>query len=135
MKSFILTLFSFILALLAAGNCQAQVPTDSIVADFNEFVRLLEETHPDPYTNYGGRPFFRRAAMDTRKSLVEDKVTDANELANRINAFLIPLHDGHTWMQTADNSNMFAKKVAPIRFQAINDGFILGLQGDPTSPS
>ena len=131
MKSFILTLFSFILALLAAGNCQAQVPTDSIVADFNEFVRLLEETHPDPYTNYGGRPFFRRAAMETRKSLVEDKVTDANELANRINAFLIPLHDGHTWMQTADNSNMFAKKVAPIRFQAINDGVIVeAIQSD-----
>lgn len=125
MKTFKLTLFTAVLALLASGYSWAQVPTDSIVADFNEFVRLMEETHPDPYTNYGGRVFFRKAAMETRQSLVEDKVTDANELAKRINAFLIPLHDGHTWIQIADNSNMMTKKVAPIRFQAINDAIIV----------
>jgi len=118
-------LLSVLITALAFNSAHAQIPTDSIVADFNEFVRLMEETHPDPYTNYGGRVFFRKAAMETRKSLIDDKVTDANELAKRINAFLVPLHDGHTWMQTADNSNMMTKKAAPIRFQAINDGVIV----------
>ena len=119
------TLLSVLITLLAFNSAHAQIPTDSIVADFNEFVRLMEETHPDPYTNYGGRVFFRKAVMDTRKSLIDDKVTDANELAKRINAFLVPLHDGHTWMQIPDNSNMMTKKAAPIRFQAINDGVIV----------
>lgn len=114
-----------LITLMMTSTAQAQIPTDSIVADFNEFVRLLEETHPDPYTNYGGRVFFRKAAMDTRKSLIDDKVTDVNELARRINAFLVPLHDGHTWMQIPDNSDMMSKKAAPIRFQAINDGIIV----------
>ena len=54
-----------LMVMLATNGALAQVPNDSIVADFNEFVRLLEETHPDPYSNYGGKPFFRRAAMET----------------------------------------------------------------------
>ena len=40
----------------------AQIPNDSIVADFRYFVKQLEATHPDPYTNYGGKAFFHRAA-------------------------------------------------------------------------
>ena len=64
-----------------AAQAQKQLPTDSIVADFNEFIRLLEETHPDPYTNDGGRPFFRQAAMQTRAALVADSVTSAAELS------------------------------------------------------
>lgn len=119
------TLLCLLVTVLTLNSANAQMPTDSIVADFNEFVRLMEETHPDPYTNYGGRVFFRKAVMETRKSLIDDQVTDAYELAKRINAFLVPLHDGHTWMQTPDNSNMMTKKAAPIRFQAINDGVIV----------
>ena len=125
------TLMAVLIALFTSSQVMAQVPTDSIVADFNKFVRLLEETHPDPYTNYGGKPFFRKAVMETRKNLIDDKVNNADELAMRINTFLAPLQDGHTWIQTSDNSNIMTKKVAPIRFQAINDGVIIeAIQSD-----
>ena len=125
MKKINFTLMAVLMVLFTSSQVMAQVPTDSIVADFNEFVRLLEETHPDPYTNYGGKPFFRKAVMETRRNLIDDKVTNADELAMRINTFLAPLQDGHTWIQTSDNSNMMTKKAAPIRFQAINDGVII----------
>ena len=125
MKKINFTLMAVLMALFTSSQVMAQVPTDSIVADFNEFVRLLEETHPDPYTNYGGKPFFRKAVMETRRNLIDDKVTNADELAMRINTFLAPLQDGHTWIQTSDNSNMMTKTAAPIRFQAINDGVII----------
>ena len=102
-----------------------EAPTDSIVADFNEFIRLLEETHPDPYTNYGGRPYFRLKAMDTRFGLIEDSVTSTDELARRIKEFLTPLEDGHTNI----NNGMFSffdehkkEKSAPIGFWPYNDG-------------
>lgn len=106
----------------ACSTAFAQVPTDSIVADFNEFVRLLEETHPDPYTNYGGRPFFRKAAMETRFALAQDKVTDADELARRIREFLAPLQDGHTNIRSQQTVN---NNLAPILFEAINDGIFI----------
>lgn len=113
--------------LLAFGSANAQMPTDSIVADFNEFVRLLEETHPDPYTNFGGKPFFRRAAMEVRLGLVQDSVTSTDELANRINEFLAPLEDGHTSIQQFNfgSQDEEVSKRAPIGFWAIGDGVIV----------
>ena len=116
-------LLSVLTMVLAFNSVNAQVPTDSIVADFNEFVRLLEETHPDPYTNYGGRPFFRKAAMETRYGLVEDSVTSPDELARRINEFLAPLSDGHTYVRGGYGNMMDAKK-AFIRFNTMNEGII-----------
>lgn len=107
---------------------QAQIPTDSIVADFNEFVRLWEETHPAPYTNYGGRPFFRRAATDIRFSLARDSVTTADELANRIREFLAPLQDGLTYIRGQQGNKNTA--LAQIQFEAINDGIIISRLSD-----
>lgn len=120
----ILVVPALLLIVFSIGNsCQAQIPTDSIVADFNEFVRLLEETHPDPYTNYGGKPFFRKAAMETRYALIQDSVTSADGLTRRIQEFLAPLHDGHTGIRSQLGSN--DKSLVPIMFEAINDGIII----------
>ena len=121
MKTFRFSLFALLVALMSLSKVHAQIPTDSIVADFNEFVRLLEETHPDPYTNYGGRPFFRKAAMETRLKLIQDSVTSSSVLAHRIGEFLTPLSDGHTsiWDDSFD-----WWKHAPIRFLAMNQGIM-----------
>ena len=105
-----------------------EAPTDSIVADFNEFIRLLEETHPDPYTNYGGKPYFRLEAMDTRFGLIEDSVTSTDELARRIRKFLIPLEDGHTNIDMGFSSFFEEREPemgAPIAFQPISDGVVI----------
>ena len=128
MNSIIMKLSALALTLmLAFNNAQAQMPTDSIVADFNEFVRLLEETHPDPYTNYGGRPFFRRAAMETRFSLILDSVTSTDELSRRIRQFLIPLQDGHTGIEGSFgfDSDEHDNICAPVSFSPISDGVII----------
>lgn len=113
---------------LAFNSANAQIPTDSIVADFNEFVRLLEETHPDPYTNYGGKPFFRLEAMDTRFGLIEDSVTSSDELARRITKFLAPLEDGHTNVDKGFSSFFEEREPemgAPISFWPISDGVVI----------
>jgi len=109
-----------LMVMLATNGALAQVPNDSIVADFNEFVRLLEETHPDPYSNYGGKPFFRRAAMETRYGLVRDSVTNADELASRIREFTAPLADRHTNLW-GDNEWW---RHAQIHFLSMNQGII-----------
>ena len=122
------TLLSVLTSVLAFSNAHAQIPTDSIVADFNEFVRLLEETHPDPYTNYGGKPFFRLEAMDTRFGLIEDSVTSSDELARRITKFLAPLEDGHTNIDMGFSSFFEEREPemgAPISFWPISDGVVI----------
>ena len=121
-------LLSVLTTMLAFNSANAQIPTDSIVADFNEFVRLLEETHPDPYTNYGGKPFFRLEAMDTRFGLIEDSVTSSDELARRITKFLAPLEDGHTNIDMGFSSFFEEREPemgAPIDFRPISDGVVI----------
>ena len=121
-------LLSVLTTMLAFNSANAQIPTDSIVADFNEFVRLLEETHPDPYTNYGGKPFFRLEAMDTRFGLIEDSVTSSDELAHRITKFLAPLEDGHTNIDMGFSSFFEEREPemgAPIDFRPISDGVVI----------
>lgn len=122
------SLLCVLTTVLAFNSAHAQIPTDSIVADFNEFVRLLEETHPDPYTNYGGKPFFRLEAMDTRFGLIEDSVTSTDELARRITKFLVPLEDGHTNIDMGFSSFFEESEPemgAPIDFWPISDGVVL----------
>ena len=122
------SLLSVLATVLAFNSANAQIPTDSIVADFNEFVRLLEETHPDPYTNYGGKPFFRLEAMDTRFGLIEDSVTSSDELARRITKFLAPLEDGHTNIDMGLSSFFEEREPemgAPISFWPISDGVVI----------
>ena len=121
-------LLSVLTTMLAFNSANAQIPTDSIVADFNEFVRLLEDTHPDPYTNYGGKPFFRLEAMDTRFGLIEDSVTSSDELARRITKFLAPLEDGHTNIDMGFSSFFEEREPemgAPIDFRPISDGVVI----------
>ena len=48
-------LFLTILLFSLEFPCMAQISNDSIVADFRHFIEYLEETHPAPYTNYGGK--------------------------------------------------------------------------------
>ena len=108
-----------LLTAIVSSVSAAQIPNDSIVADFRYFVKQLEATHPDPYTNYGGKAFFHRAAHETYWTLRGDSVTTAEELFWRIRAFLAPLQDGHT--QVNYPQTQAAYTLVPIRFRAIND--------------
>lgn len=124
-KKFWISILVLLIAIVFALAYCSRVHTDnaSIVKDFDTFIRLLEKSHPDPYTNYGGKTYFHLAAEKTRQSLIQDTVTSLNEFANRINEFLAPLQDGHTKVYLEDDS--IAKSRAAITFEVINDGIIV----------
>jgi len=107
----------------AVTFASAQIPNDSIVADFRYFIHQLEATHPDPYTNYGGKAFFHRAASETYWGLKDDSVTTREELCWRIRAFLAPLSDGHTQIHFPETQGSFS--LVPIRFKAVGDGLFI----------
>ena len=91
-------LFLTILLFSLEFPCMAQIPNDSIVADFRHFIEYLEETHPDPYTNYGGKALFHRSVLATSQTLKKKNTTTAEELCWQIRSFLAPLQDGHTYI-------------------------------------
>lgn len=104
-------------------HAQQEYKTDSLINDFRYFIEKLEETHPDPYTKYGGRPMFRRSAEVTERWMRYESISTKDQLASYINTFLVPLHDGHTLVANP-NSEPFNNKemlCAPIKFRVLYD--------------
>ncbi len=120
----ILNVYLILLAAFTATYAKATgLPVDSIHADAREFIKYLEETHPDPYTPYGGRPYFYSAARRLTESILIDSVTDSDELARRITQFLIPFGDGHTGIDRMNSQDH--KRYAPIYSRQLTDGIVV----------
>ncbi len=122
-----MNLYRFSLAALFFSlvfSCMAQLPNDSIIADFHHFIEYLEETHPDPYTNYGGKALFHRSAFTASQTLKEKNATTAEELCWHIRTFLAPLQDGHTFVNYPMQQST-SHILAPISFRTIDEGILV----------
>lgn len=122
-----MNLYQLLLAILFFSlglSCEAQLPNDSIIADFRSFIKHLENTHPDPYTNYGGKALFHRSAFTVLQNLKQKNVTDAEELCWHIRTFLAPLQDGHTFVNYPTRQNN-SHLLAPISFRTIDEGVLV----------
>jgi len=102
---------------------QAPTAVDSVCADFDKFVEYLEETHPDPYTAFGGRPLFFQEVSRVRDSLRADSVTDRNGLAQRISGLIARLHDGHTFVNGSAIEG--TARYLPLRFRHVSDALLI----------
>ena len=120
---------SIILLLFVCLNLHAQQKfnTDSLIKDFRYFIEKLEQTHPDPYSKYGGRPMFRRSVDVTEMWMKHDSISTKEQLASYINSFLVPLHDGHTTIANpnVNPSNNKEMLCAPIKFKVFGDGLLV----------
>lgn len=104
------------------ATAQDTFTTNTLVSDFKHLVHLLETTHPDPYTNYGGKAWFHRKASEIIWSMKKDSVTTTDELCKYANSFLSTLQDGHTFILTNHKNHDEIKRFTPIYFRVINDG-------------
>lgn len=111
-----------ILMIFTFKNFQAQnfFSHDTVLSDFKYFIQLLENTHPDPYTAYGGRVFFYKRVFELEKSLTKDGYT-SKEFADTINAFLTPLCDVHTNIQKQNKINGDNRWI-PLQLGLATDG-------------
>jgi hypothetical protein len=71
---------------------------EQAVRDTKHLVRLLELSHPDPYTRLGGKVAFHRKVRALIDSLPADGIA-TREFADRLQTFLGRLHDGHTHLK------------------------------------
>lgn len=104
---------------------QERIHPDTLKSDFYDFIKLLEETHPDPYSSYGGRVFFHK---EVKKYIDSIPSTGMNleEFSEIISKFISKLEDGHTsvWKNN-HNSNLVNEKKCPLRFKVASDGLFI----------
>lgn len=104
-------------------HAQEVMNGDSLVGDFDYLVRLLETSHPDPYSGFGGKVFFHAEAHKL-KDLLKNKPCTVDEIYNRTMTFLSAIRDGHTQLygkRSAGSRSLFL----PISFKCVEEGLIV----------
>jgi hypothetical protein len=95
---FLLIVLPLILAtgvLAATDDAPAHLTQAQATKDARTFLSLLEATHPDPYSNLGGKIEFKRTAEKLVRDIPADGLS-VPDFIERLSAFLAPLKDGHT---------------------------------------
>lgn len=128
MKNYILTFF--LMCGILFVNAQNDSISKNYIEDFNTFIQLLEETHPDPYSVFGGKMEFRKVVQNTRTVL--QKATNKHEFSQQLSNFIAQLEDGHTFIFSNENSakNKYADKYFPIVFNVATDGLFVHYTSD-----
>ena len=96
-----------------------------LIDDFNTFIRYLEETHPDPYTSFGGLPEFKRIAQGLRNKITDN--TTVTQLEEMMKGFISVLNDGHTVIheRTARVRSETDSYLLPLRLSIATDGVFI----------
>lgn len=101
------------------------IPSDSIAKDFRVFCDALESAHPDPYSAFGGRPYFSEARDAMLERIHAENAWDVTKLCDLINEFVVPLGDMHTFAQLPQSSDSSVRYVQRIRLEVVNDGLMV----------
>ena len=110
-------------AVIKTGDCARG--NDSILEDFDYFFRSFEQTHPDPYSAFGGERRFHKDVKRLRRSLSHSEGLDADRLQAEIGRFLVPLHDGHTYCGQLKYSYESEVSSLPLNLRPMTDGFFV----------
>ena len=85
---------------------------------------MLEETHPDPYSGFGGKPFFRLQRDLTIDRIANDSLS-LNDFCELLNEFTVPLKDLHTFVRYPQSEAKPVKYVQRMALNALNDGLMV----------
>lgn len=88
------------------------------LSDFEYFIEKLTETHPDPYSGFGGRIEFYKE-KENLKSRISDSISN-DDFVILVNQFLSNLDDSHTNLYF-DKSENKEQKYFPLQLKISSD--------------
>lgn len=117
--------YSLFLFVLVSLSLPAQNPMngDSLAADFRYLVKLLEATHPDPYSGFGGKVFFHKQAFLLENELQQYPHT-VRQFQDKLMAFLASMQDGHTYLFSS-SPQQGAQFFLPIALRCLSDRVVV----------
>lgn len=121
-KSILISLF-----LAAFFQWSHAVSRDSLVADYDFLVKAIEDTHPDPYTGFGGRPYFHEEAGRLRSVLSSDSAATVETLHGIAAKLISRLHDGHTFINVPAGASAASgsDSLLMVKFRYAADGLLI----------
>lgn len=128
MKKSILSIILITTSLCFSGSALAQQEVylrDSLLSDYDLFIEYLEDTHPDPYTPLGGRPYFSLQSQLMRDRILTEKMSK-DQFIRMLSDFLSKLHDGHSGIQTSTSTSEVEGRIG-LYLRAIPDGAVVAI--------
>lgn len=120
------SILSALFILVFSSICSQSVDKSSCYKlDFDHLIKFLIETHPDPYSAFGGQIDFFKSKQEAAKSI--DSIKSDEEFALFVNSFLSRLDDGHTNINLPKSSS---KTKFPIRFKIAADAIFVYATSD-----
>jgi hypothetical protein len=99
---------------------QQIIPHDKLLQDFDSLVVLLETTHPEPYTPFGGKMAFHKKALSSRSQIPESGMSEL-DFYFLLSGFVSKLHDGHTYIDFPKELDKKEEKILPVKFAIAGD--------------
>jgi hypothetical protein len=103
----------------ASLSPDARLSQEALRADLRQLARLLEETHPDPYSRAGGRVAFHRRVDELLRSVPSEGMT-VEGFFRYVRPLVASLRDGHTGLR-APTAPAAAKVSLPLEFEAVEE--------------
>lgn len=91
---------------------------DSLVADVRQLADMIENIHPDPYINGGGKVAFHRRLQSTLAGIPADGMTRV-DFYRLLRPFVTAIGDAHTWLQDAYDWTSGVPGGIPLNFGVV----------------
>ncbi|WP_458206588.1 hypothetical protein [Haladaptatus sp. NG-SE-30] len=101
-----------------ADDPRSRYPREELVEDARTLAETLEDAHPDPYTNHGGRVQFHRRLEESIRAIPEDGES-IEDFYERIARFVARIRDGHTKVRPLDSIEDEVEGRSPLGFRVV----------------
>ncbi|HSP78931.1 MAG TPA: S41 family peptidase [Myxococcaceae bacterium] len=102
----------------APRSPDARLSQEALRADLRQLVRLLEDSHPDPYSRAGGRIAFHRRVDELLRTLPPEGMT-VEAFYRHVRPLVASLRDGHTFLRPP--TQVAASAPLPLEFDAVEE--------------
>lgn len=95
---------------------------DRLIEDTRELVTVLQESHPDPYQNFGGKIAFHREFQNLLVSIPEDGMSP-QDFYNLLMPFVSQMRDMHTGLVSNLKSDLSGSGL-PLKFKIVDQDLV-----------
>jgi len=121
-RRFLEAVFVFLsMLVLATGTSHGQeglIERELLIDDVRRLAEIVESTHPDPYTNGGGRIDFHRRLHELLHAIPEEGM-NKDDFVKLLRPFLASIGDQHTSIYTEYSTDDSAPGGVPFVFEPI----------------
>ena len=110
-----------ILGLAAKTLYGGDISREELVEDVRQLANTIEDVHPDPYINGGGKIAFHRRLQNTLAAIPDGGMT-TEEFYRLLRPFVAAVGDAHTWLKDPYSPDPYSPGGIPLYFQTTQDG-------------